>query len=170
MAKLASLFCNVLMLIFYCCFHLPIPCNLTFGIVIFSNLSNKTMRVSESFFLSFCLSAYFRQERVLYSGNIYLLWSNPLEKAMRTSYIEVNIGRKQSGKALYQKATQFSICICAGRLEEQIKYFMDFGSRWKKNQTKTTFLPVEIKNERIKEKEKKKNTKTPTTFVPETSL
>lgn len=47
---------------------------------------------------------------------------------------------------------------------------MDFGSRWKKNQTKTTFLPVEIKNERIKEKEKKKNTKTPTTFVPETSL
>lgn len=46
-AKLASLFC-IFLLLFYCCFHLPIPCNLTFGIVICFNLSNKTLRVSLS--------------------------------------------------------------------------------------------------------------------------
>ena len=48
-AKLASLFC-IFLLLFYCCFHLPILCNLTFGIVICFILSNKTMRVSLSLF------------------------------------------------------------------------------------------------------------------------
>lgn len=55
-AKLASLFC-IFLLLFYCCFHLPIPCNLTFGIVIYFNLSNKTVSVSLSLFLveSLCI-------------------------------------------------------------------------------------------------------------------
>lgn len=72
---------------------MPIPCNLTFGIVICFNLSNKTMGVSLSLFG--WESAYFRQKEFSVLEESSCCEELNLEKIARTSYILVKTGKQQ---------------------------------------------------------------------------